>query len=121
MKTKDIEKLAYFYLSCPKDRKILSGKLPMKYYDFRRLTYLIGCIGFNEYASHVWRKHVDEFKENMDAYEKIQEEKRFFRDFYEDLEYETNEEKGWVRDFIKNAPFEVRKWLRECLQDYDMD
>lgn len=117
MKTKDLEKLAYLYLSCSKDRKILLGEIPMKYYDFRRLTYLIGCIGFSEYASHVWRRHVEEFKENIDAYEKIQEEKRFFKDSYDDLEYELKEEEGWVNDFIQYAPFWVRKWLREYLQE----
>lgn len=121
MKTKDLQKLAYLYLSSPKDRKILLGKVPMKYCDFRRLTYLINYIGFDEYANCVWKKHVEQFVENINAYEQIQEEKRFSKDSYEDFEDMIKEEADWVKDFIKNAPFQIRKWLQEYLQGHDQD
>lgn len=121
MKTKDLQKLAYLYLSSSKDRKILLGKVPMKYCDFRRLTYLTSYIGFDEYASCVWKNNVEQFVENINAYEQIQEEKRFSNDSYEDFEDMIKEEADWVKDFIKNAPFQIRKWLQEYLQGHDQD
>ena len=39
--------------------------------------------------------------------------------FYQDIEFSLLEEDNWIEDFIRNAPEDVREWLKVYVRSLD--
>jgi len=74
MKSEDLQKMAYLYFCGEKDRELLWGKREMKYYDFRRLLFLINHIKFWDYGASFWNRFSGKFLKNIKALEAVYDE-----------------------------------------------
>ncbi len=119
MEKSDLEKIAYLYLCGAKDRELLLEKREMKYYDFRRLLFLIEYVRFEDYAFSFWNQFSGKFIKNIEALEAIQDEESSRGIFYEDVEFGFLEEEKWIGEFIQNAPKDIRGWLKKYVSSLE--
>lgn len=119
MKSEDLQKMAYLYFCGEKDRELLWGKREMKYYDFRRLLFLINHIKFWDYGASFWNRFSGKFLKNIKALEAVYNEESENGVFYQDIEFSLLEEDNWIEDFIRNTPEDVREWLKVYVRNLD--
>lgn len=119
MKSENLQKMAYLYLCCEKDRELLLGKREMKYYDFRRLLFLINHIKLRDYGVSFWNRFSGKFLKNIKALEAVYDEESERGVFYQDIEFSLLEEDNWIEDFIRNAPEDVQEWLKVYVRNLD--
>ncbi|MFV0527636.1 MAG: hypothetical protein ACK5MN_02795 [Lachnospiraceae bacterium] len=108
-----VQRLAYLYLANEKDRKILLEEEKMKFYDFRKYTYLTDLIGFKSYNIYLWNRYSSDFNPQFEALEKLLFEEPGYA---EDTEFAWEEQDRWVEEFCKEAPSGEEGWLRKLLQ-----
>lgn len=119
MEKGELEKTVYLYLCGARDRELLMEKREMKYYDFRRLLFLIGYIRFEDYAASFWNQFSGNFIKNIEALEAILDEESARGVFYEDVEFVFWEEEKWIEEFTKNVPKDIRRWVKEYVDSLE--
>lgn len=59
------------------------------------------------------------FLKNIKALEAAYDEESENGVFYQDIEFSLLEEDNWIEDFIRNAPEDVREWLKVYVRSLD--
>lgn len=109
-----LERLAYLYLVCERDRMILSEKEEMRFTDFRKHEFLTTFLELDDYNAYLWNYFSDRFKEKFDAIIGmiVQETEP-----YTDSESDWEEQEEWIAEFCRNAPESEQEWLEKWVQE----